>query len=115
MALKYLNGNIDYLKNKTPNNSYKIMINFLTKSNRYKHLIVGFIIYIIMFLIQIFEFNYNENLYLLYYSVNSLITTFIAMCSVEYIQTTFNCKWDWIDVIFGIFVGLLSTVIILII
>lgn len=101
------------------------LINWLKESNRLKHLKVGAIIFIGMFIIQYIEFIIAKNnitlnqiyyeIQLIFQFINSLITVFIAMCSVEYIQTTVNGKWDWLDVLAGCLIGILLTILLLII
>lgn len=102
------------------------LINWLKESNRLKHLKVGIIMFIGLCIIQYVEITIiknvtnivvNDNYYdwfLSFTSINSLITVFIAMCSVEYIQTTFKSKWDWLDVLAGCLIAILFTIIILI-
>lgn len=36
----------------------------------------------------------------------SLVTTMIAMMSVEYIQKSLGFKWDWLDILAGCLVGI---------
>lgn len=103
------------------------LIDWLKESNRLKHLKVGVIMFIGLIIIQYIEFIIMKNtshivfnelfnkMQLVSQFINSLITVFIAMCSVEYIQTTFKCKWDWLDVLAGCLVGILMTIILLII
>lgn len=102
------------------------LINWLKESNRLKHLKVGVIMFIGLFMIQYVGITIIENVtnivvndnyydwFLLFVSINSLITVFIAMCSVEYIQTTFKCKWNWLDVLAGCLIAILFTIIMLI-
>lgn len=102
------------------------LINWLKESNRLKHLKVGVIMFIGLFIIQYIGITIIENVtniivndnyydwFLSFASINSLITVFITMCSVEYIQTTFKCKWDWLDVLAGCLIAILFTIIILI-
>lgn len=102
----------------------KKLFSWLLVSNRLKHLKAGAIIFIcfLMFLCVATSIaahasgmEFNDAYSLLsaaVYSVTTLLSTLVAMCSVEYIQTTFQCKWDWLDVLAGCLVPLVFTVII---
>lgn len=101
------------------------LFSWLLVSNRLKHLKAGAIIFICFLLFlcvatsiaaHVSGIEFNDAYSLLsasVYSVFSFLATLVAMCSVEYVQTTFQCKWDWLDVLAGSLVPLLFTVVIL--
>lgn len=86
---------------------------WLTESNRLKHLIFGVLIFVSMTVVQMLCYEILvpqvldiKRIYLII-PINALITTLIAMCSVEYIQKSIGGKWDWLDILAGILVPLI--------
>ena len=90
-----------------------------------KHLKAGALIFIAMLILQAIAGTINQAIsgvddlndtYLMFqvlvWSVVSLVTTFIAMCSVEYIQHSLGYIWDWLDVLSGLLVPICFTLII---
>jgi hypothetical protein len=70
------------------------LLTWLKTSNRYKHIIGGFIIGL-----------FGNSIYC------SLYATTIAAFSLEYKDKASGNVWDWIDLICTIFGGILSTII----
>ena len=86
------------------------MFKWIKESNRYKHMIAGLIIFAVMVALSCtIGISYSNA------SVVALATTAIAMLSVEYIQHTFGCKFDWLDSLAGCLIPIIFTVFILII
>lgn len=99
------------------------MFRWLKESNRLTHLYAGFAIYVLgLLLAGIMLSCYNHTIdftqsqadsMLVTASVLSLFSVFASMCSVECIQTVSGVgKWDWLDVLAGVLVPVLITVVI---
>lgn len=95
----------------------EIFIKLFVDSNRYKHLGAGLIIYSMMIVVQyllMIMINHCD-LGLSWFipiSTTSLVTVFLAMCSVEYIQKQSGGLFDWYDILAGCFIPAISTTII---
>lgn len=97
------------------------LFDWLKVSNRMKHLKAGALIFIAMLIFQaianavitsISGIEANDTylmLQVLVISIVALVTTFIAMCSVEYIQKSSGYYWDWLDVLAGCLLGIVYT------
>ena len=106
----------------------KKMFGWLNKSNRFSHLFVGCILYIAMMVVSLCLFRFcvgNSDIVFaycgssleLFFSIMSLVSVFVAMCSVEFIQGKiygYPLKWDWLDVLAGCLPALCVTACILI-
>lgn len=95
----------------------EIFIKLFVDSNRYKHFGAGLIIYsmmiVIQYLLMIMINHYDFGLsWFIPISTTSLVTVFLAMCSVEYIQKQSGGLFDWYDIFAGCFVPAISTIII---
>lgn len=94
----------------------EIFIKLFVDSNRYKHLGAGLIIYSIMIVVQCLlmimmnhcDFGLS---WFIPISTTSLVTVFLAMCSVEYIQKQSGGLFDWYDIFAGCFIPAISTII----
>ena len=81
------------------------MFKWIKESNRYKHMIAGMEIFSFMFALSCgIGISYSNA------SVVALATTAIAMLSVEYIQHTFGCKFDWLDILAGCLIPIVCTI-----
>lgn len=93
----------------------EIFMKLFVDSNRYKHLGAGLIIYLMMIVIQcllmitVSHHDFGLSCFVPI-STTSLITVFLAMCSVEYIQRQSGGLFDWYDVFAGCFIPATSTI-----
>lgn len=86
-------------------NSVFNLFGWLKVSNRPKHLKAGTVIFILWIVCTMIL----TNMTMLQSAFTGLVCVFVAMCSVEYIQKTSGSKWDWLDVLAGILVpGILT-------
>ena len=103
----------------------KKMFGWLGESNRMNHLGAGFIIYVLLMMISPLVLDacvdlpnriyFSNSEILKFFSIMSLITVFISMCSVEFIQQYSKLgDWDWLDVLAGCLPELVITISILI-
>lgn len=101
------------------------MFRWLKESNRLTHLYAGFAIYVLgLLLAGIVLCCYNHTIdfaqsqadsMLVTASLLSLFSVFASMCSVECIQTVSGVgKWDWLDVLAGVLVPAIITIVIFI-
>lgn len=80
------------------------------KSNRWKHLIAGGLIYADMFsLCLVLNVQYLKG------TIIALVATFITACAVEYKDKLWGGKFDWLDVVATILVPVIISAIILLI
>lgn len=92
----------------------KIFMKLFVNSNRYKHLGAGLIIYLMMIVIQcllmitVSHHDFELSCFIPI-STTSLITVFLAMCSVEYIQKQSGGLFDWYDIFAGCLIPAIST------
>ena len=83
------------------------LFEWLKISNRSKHVKAG----IIIFIIWITVVQTLTSMSILQTVFTGTCCVFVAMCSVEYIQKTSGSKWDWLDVLAGILVpGILTLI-----
>lgn len=96
----------------------KKFLEWLSTSNRNKHLKCGLILFIancIMYLLgHLLIFGSLSTITLItsiIYVIYAMINVFIPMCAVEYIQTTVGGKWDWLDVLAGMIPSFVGSII----
>ena len=88
------------------------MCKWIKESNRLKHLFAGALITLAVFLGSEFLIRFaSPNIAS---AIIALGCVFIAMFTVEYIQTLFKCKWDWLDILAGCLVPLLLLIVVII-
>ena len=80
------------------------------KSNRWKHLIAGGLIYaVVLSLCFVLNVQYLKG------TIIALVATFITACAVEYKDKLWGGKFDWLDVVATILVPVIISAIILLI
>jgi uncharacterized membrane protein YqhA len=84
------------------------LFEWLKISNRPKHLKAG----IIIFIIWISSILLLTTMTILQTALTGAICVFVAMCAVEYIQKSIGGKWDWLDILAGIFLPVIAVLII---
>lgn len=81
------------------------LFGWLKNSNRPKHLKAGCVI----FLLWIIGTILLTGITMLQAAFTGLVCVLVAMCSVEYIQESSGGVWDWLDILAGIIVpGILT-------
>ena len=80
------------------------------KSNRWKHLIAGGLIYAVML-----SLCFVLNVQYLKGTIIALIATLIPACAVEYKDKLWGGKFDWLDVVATILVPIIVSAILLIV
>lgn len=101
-------------------------LNWLKESNRLSHLKVGFAIWIVVMLIgcsmlsmfeEVTDFELMQaQAITITCSLLADLTVFISMCAVEYVQKSSGIgKFDWLDILAGMIIPFLTTVVIIII
>lgn len=99
------------------------IFSWLKESNRLSHMYVGFAIYAVLMLLaigvlscfeQVTDFTGIQGTAIVFTcTFLCVMSVFIAMCAVEYVQKVSGVgKWDWLDVLAGMLVPVLLTVII---
>ena len=82
----------------------------MVKSNRWKHLIAGGLIYAVMLgLCFVLDVQYVKG------TIIALVATLITACAVEYKDKLWGGKFDWLDVVFTILVPVIVSAILLIV
>ena len=80
------------------------------KSNRWKHLIAGALIYaVVLSLCFVLKVQYLKG------TIIALAATLIAACAVEYKDKLWGGKFDWLDVVATILVPVIVSAILLIV
>lgn len=90
-------------------NSVFNLFGWLKVSNRPKHLKAGIVILVLWLICT----QVLTSMTILQSSFTGLICVLVAMCSVEYIQKTSGGVWDWLDVIAGVLIPVIVTLIFL--
>ena len=86
-------------------NSVFNLFGWLKISNRPKHLKAGIMIFVLWIVCTMIL----TNMTMIQSAFTGLVCVLVAMCSVEYIQKTSGGKWDWLDILAGIIVpGILT-------
>lgn len=83
---------------------------WLRESNRYKHTIMGIVIYPLFMLL-----SYSSGSSLIFSSIIGLLVTLACMVSVEYKDKLVGNKFDLLDILAGVLVPIILTLIILLI
>ena len=82
----------------------------MLKSNRWKHLIAGGLIYAVMLgLCFVLNVQYLKG------TIIALVATLIAACAVEYKDKLWGGKFDWLDVVATILAPVIVSAILLIV